>query len=389
MTSTTNAEIAKADGDLRIALLLGIANWFLFLDHIPHNVVGALTMRNFGFSGATDLFVFVGGYAVTLIYARMTLERGFLVAATRIFKRVWQLYAAYIVLFVIYVELISYVATRTAAPEIISEFNITGFIDHPIRTLIYGLFLQAKPLNLDVLQLTIALMAFQPIIVFGLLYVPNVTIVASVTLYAAGRLLDWNLSSYPYGDWYLNPFCWQLLFVMGGWLALIGARYAPAIRAMQAAPALRATALLYLLFALTIVSTSDIPALAQMMPSGLSDMLPPNDRRGCRASSHPALRDLDVPVHVAGAARLGIPAISRLAADHQVRRGMAGRVLCRRLPLIRCAPDPDYGPILTGKAGRGQHRRYRRDDGRRLLRLVVEAAGRQVGRRGAFLNPVI
>jgi hypothetical protein len=65
---------------------------------------------------------------------------------------------------------------------------------------------------------------------------------------------------------------------MGGWLALIGARYAPAIRAMQAAPALRATALLYLLFALTIVSTSDIPALAQMMPSGLSDMLPPNDR---------------------------------------------------------------------------------------------------------------
>ncbi|MGY2847755.1 hypothetical protein ACVIWU_002367 [Bradyrhizobium sp. USDA 4509] len=278
MTSTTNAEIAKADGDLRIALLLGIANWFLFLDHIPHNVVGALTMRNFGFSGATDLFVFVGGYAVTLIYARMTLERGFLVAATRIFKRVWQLYAAYIVLFVIYVELISYVATRTAAPEIISEFNITGFIDHPIRTLIYGLFLQAKPLNLDVLQLTIALMAFQPIIVFGLLYVPNATVVASVTLYAAGRLLNWNLSSYPYGDWYLNPFCWQLLFVMGGWLALIGARYAPAIRAMQAAPALRAMALLYLLFALTIVSISDIPALAQMMPSGLSDVLLPNDR---------------------------------------------------------------------------------------------------------------
>ncbi|WP_050628605.1 OpgC domain-containing protein [Bradyrhizobium viridifuturi] len=278
MTSTTNAEIARADGDLRIALLLGVANWFLFLDHIPHNFVSALTMRNFGFSGATDLFVFVGGYAVTLFYARMTLERGFLVAATRIFKRVWQLYAAYIVLFVIYVELISYVAARTAAPEIISEFNITGFIDHPVRTLIYGLFLQAKPLNLDVLQLIIALMAFQPIVVFGLLYVPNATLLASVTLYAAARVLDWNLTSYPYGAWYLNPFCWQLPFVMGGWLALIGTRYAPAIRAMQASSALRATALLYLLFALTIVSSSEIPALAQMMPSGLSDVLLQNDR---------------------------------------------------------------------------------------------------------------
>lgn len=169
----------------------------------------------------------------------------------------------YIVLFVIYVELISYVAARTAAPEIISEFNITGFIDHPVRTLIYGLFLQAKPLNLDVLQLIIALMAFQPIVIFGLLYVPNATLLASVALYAAARVLDWNLTSYPYGAWYLNPFCWQLLFVMGGWLALIGTRYAPAIRAMQANSALRATALLYLLFALTIVSSSEIPALAR------------------------------------------------------------------------------------------------------------------------------
>ncbi len=184
----------------------------------------------------------------------------------------------YIVLFVIYVELISYVAARTAAPEIISEFNITGFIDHPVRTLIYGLFLQAKPLNLDVLQLIIALMAFQPIVIFGLLYVPNATLLASVALYAAARVLDWNLTSYPYGAWYLNPFCWQLLFVMGGWLALIGTRYAPAIRAMQANSALRATALLYLLFALTIVSSSEIPALAQMMPSGLSDVLLQNDR---------------------------------------------------------------------------------------------------------------
>ena len=116
MNPTKNAEIAAADSDLRIALLLGIANWFLFLDHVPHNVVNALTMRNFGFSGATDLFVFVGGYATTLIYTRMAVERGMLVAATRIFRRVWQLYAAYIVLFVIYVELISYVAARTAAP---------------------------------------------------------------------------------------------------------------------------------------------------------------------------------------------------------------------------------------------------------------------------------
>lgn len=259
-------------------MLLGIANWFLFLDHIPQNVVSMLTLRNFGFSGATDLFAFVGGYTATLNFARIALERGYLVAATRIFKRVWQLYAAYVVLFVIYVELISYAATRTAAPEIISEFNITGFIDHPIRTLIYGLFLQAKPLNLDVLQLVIAVMAVQPVFLLGLLRVPNLTLLASVALYAAARILDWNLASYPDGHWYFNPFCWQLLFTMGGWFALMSKRYARVIRAMQAVPALRAAALLYLLFALAIVSGSNVPALAKMMPGPLIDTFLPDDK---------------------------------------------------------------------------------------------------------------
>ena len=51
MYPSMKAELASRDGDLRLCLLLGIAAWFLFLDHIPHNAVGLLTMRNFGFSG--------------------------------------------------------------------------------------------------------------------------------------------------------------------------------------------------------------------------------------------------------------------------------------------------------------------------------------------------
>jgi hypothetical protein len=69
--SAAKARITTSDGDLRIMLLLGIANWFLFLDHIPHNAVSSLTLRNFGFSGATDLFVFVGGYAAATMYGRV------------------------------------------------------------------------------------------------------------------------------------------------------------------------------------------------------------------------------------------------------------------------------------------------------------------------------
>src|SRR4030095_8417231 len=122
MYTSMKAELAARDGALRLCLLLGIAAWFLFLDHVPHNVVSLLTMRNFGFSGATDLFVFIGGYNAALLYGSMMLERGFVVTATRIFKRLWQLYAAYIVMFVIYIDLIGYVARKSRASEMIGEF---------------------------------------------------------------------------------------------------------------------------------------------------------------------------------------------------------------------------------------------------------------------------
>ena len=104
--------LAARSPDLRIDLLRGLANWFLFLDHIPHNVVNLLTIRNFGFSGATDVFVFVAGYAAAIFFGKMAQERGFVVTATRIFRRVWQLYAAYVVLFVIYIDIIGNVAAQ-------------------------------------------------------------------------------------------------------------------------------------------------------------------------------------------------------------------------------------------------------------------------------------
>jgi len=279
MHPSMKAEIAAREGDPRLSLLLGIAAWFLFLDHVPHNAVSALTMRNFGFSGATDLFVFVGGYIAAILYGQMMLERGYVVAATRIFRRVWQLYAAYVALFVIYINLIGYVARKTAAPEIIYEFNISGILGHTIRTLIYGLLLQAKPLNLDVLQLFIVLMAFFPIVLFGMMRRPNLTMVGSIALYLAAREFDWNLSSFPEGRWYFNPFSWQLLFVLGTWFALMGRRQMRAIRSLQEISTLRIAALVYLLFALVITMAGKFPQLGgDLIPASVLDLFLPNDK---------------------------------------------------------------------------------------------------------------
>ena len=129
MNSSADTSLAALARDPRIDFTRGLANWFIFLDHIPHNAVSLLTLRNFGFSGATDLFVFVAGYAAALFYGRMAQERGQLVTATRIFRRVWQLYAAYVVLFVIYIDVIGNVAAQYAATDIIDEYNVIGLVE--------------------------------------------------------------------------------------------------------------------------------------------------------------------------------------------------------------------------------------------------------------------
>jgi hypothetical protein len=267
--------VAAHGRDARIDLFRGIANWSIFLDHIPDNVVNWITMRNYGFSGAADMFIFISGYAASIVYAKMTLERGFVVGASRMFKRAWQLYAAYVVLFVIYIVTITDVAARYAATDIIYEFNVTALVDHPMRTLIYGLLLESRPLNLDILQLYIPLMVFFPPVLWLMLRKPDLALAASAALYFAARAFDWNLRSLPDGNWYFNPFCWQLLFVMGAWFALGGMEKC---RSLLRSSILFYLAIAYLLFALVMTMAGRFPEFGEMFPAWLVDAFYPNDR---------------------------------------------------------------------------------------------------------------
>src|SRR5438046_8733788 len=130
-----NAILPDKGRDLRLDLFRGVANWAIYLDHIPDNVVNWITTRNYGFSDAADLFVFISGYTASFVYARMMLERGFIVGATRLTKRVWQLYVAHIILFVIYIASISYLALRFSDPDIGHDFTVVGLVDMATQTL--------------------------------------------------------------------------------------------------------------------------------------------------------------------------------------------------------------------------------------------------------------
>src|SRR6201991_3336183 len=261
--------------DLRLDLFRGLALWLIFLDHIPSNVVSWITIRNYGFSDATEIFIFISGFTAAFVYGRAMTERGFIISGGRILRRAWQIYVAHVFLFAIYLAEIAYVATSFENPLYAEEMNILDFLKNPDQTIIQALLLKFKPSNMDVLPLYIILLLLFPPILWLLLFRSTLALGASVLLYVLTWEFNWNMPSYPSGHWYFNPFAWQLLFVFGAWCALGGAqRLATVLRS----PVTVSIAIAYLLFAFVISLTWYIPGMSQYVPHWLEEAIYPVDK---------------------------------------------------------------------------------------------------------------
>ena len=173
---------------MRLDLFRGIALWLIFIDHLPPNILTWFTIRNYGFSDATEIFIFISGYTAAFVYGRAMLEAGFVVATARILRRVWQIYVAHVFLFTIFLAEISYVATRFENPLYTEEMGIMDFLKQPDVTIVQALLLRFRPVNMDVLPLYIVLMLFLPLILWLMKWKADLTLALSVLLYA----LTWH-----------------------------------------------------------------------------------------------------------------------------------------------------------------------------------------------------
>lgn len=233
--SSKGADLAEAEGtpaerpappsgrDLRLDLFRGLALWFIFLNHIPNNVANWITNRNFGFSDATEIFVFISGYTAAMVYGRQIDTAGVMVTSARILRRAWQLYVAFIFLFVIYLAEISYVVGSFSNPLYAEEMGALQFLAEPDVALVQAMLLKFRPANMDVLPLYIVLLATFPPILWALKKKPDLTLAASILVWGVAGYTGFNLPAYPDDRmWFFNPFAWQLMFVFGGWCGLGG-----------------------------------------------------------------------------------------------------------------------------------------------------------------------
>lgn len=204
--------------DLRLDFFRGLALWFIFIDHVPSSIVGNITFRNFGFSDATEIFVYISGYTAAIVYGAALRRNGFLRMTFQVLKRCWQLYAAHILLFVFFIAQITWVSTRFDNASFVEELNVMQFHEQPQESIIRALILHYRPVNLDVLPLYMALLLAFPLCLWLMARSRPLALLVSVLLWAGVQQFHWAFPVYENGDtWLFNPLGWQLLFVIGAY----------------------------------------------------------------------------------------------------------------------------------------------------------------------------
>ena len=76
LVGETPPELKGSGRDLRLDVCRGIALWWIFLDHVPNNFGSWLTPRNYGFSDAAEVFMFISGATCALAYGTARQREG-------------------------------------------------------------------------------------------------------------------------------------------------------------------------------------------------------------------------------------------------------------------------------------------------------------------------
>ena len=202
--------------DLRLDFFRGLALIFIFIDHIPENILSYFTIGAVEFFDAAEIFIFISGYTAALVYGQTLVSQGTLYATARVLGRAWQLYVAHIFLFVMFIAEVSYTVTTFNNPMYNDEMRVGDFLDEPHVAIVKALLLEFQPTFLDILPLYILLLVVFPVVLLGLRLRPLIVLLPSFMLYLIVQATNLSVPAYPEGHvWYFNPLAWQFVFIAG------------------------------------------------------------------------------------------------------------------------------------------------------------------------------
>ena len=237
--------------DVRLDLFRGLALICIFIDHTPGNLLGYVTMRAYGLSDAAETFVLIAGYTAVLAYSRVFEQHGLFAGAKRVGARIWDLYAAHILLTAVCALGLALAARWFENPLYYEYVNLTPYAYDPFGAIWRTMVLYYQLGYLNILPLYIALLAWFPILWWLMQRDLRLAFAVSFAIWLVPNLILFNLPSWPdiYG-WFFNPFAWQLLFSCGA----IAAVYVQRGGVLPRAHWVTAVAIAYVVFAFVVAA---------------------------------------------------------------------------------------------------------------------------------------
>ena len=232
--------------DLRLDFFRGIAMFIILMAHTPGNFLTSWIPARWGFSDATEMFVFCSGMASAIAFGATFDRAGVLLGTARVVYRIWQVYWAHVVLFFATAALLVYltdldITTRNYWGQMnlwmLFVEHRQGLWENP-NILFSFMTLQWVPNLFDILPMYMVILAMMPVMIVLARVHFGAVAVLSVTLWMLGQRAWMEALGLPYANftaepwvgndewqrrWFLNPFGWQLVFFTGfafmrGWL---------------------------------------------------------------------------------------------------------------------------------------------------------------------------
>ena len=220
--------------------------FIILFAHPPGNFLTSWIPARFGFSDATEIFVFCSGMASAIAFGATFDRAGFALGSARVAYRNWQVYWAHVGLFFATAGMLAFLTDLDSTTRNYwGQLNLWMlFVEHSeglweIPDMLFRFMtLQWVPNLFDILPMYMVILAMMPLVIFLARIHFGLVVAFCLTLWVLGQRSFMEAIGLPYFNftaepwvgsddwqrrWFLNPFGWQLVFFTGfafmrGWL---------------------------------------------------------------------------------------------------------------------------------------------------------------------------
>ena len=205
--------------------------FIILMAHTPGNFLTSWIPARWGFSDATEMFVFCSGMASAIAFGGAFQRVGWLLGTARVAFRIWQVYWAHIGLFVAVAAMLAGIDFYGGYDKnYIGSLNLWKFFEDPAVPLIGLVTLSYVPNYFDILPMYMVVLAMMPLIMALQRVHTGLVFAFMVVVWLGAQQSLWGdahlaFPAEPWSDrnWFFNPFGWQLIFFTGfafmrGWL---------------------------------------------------------------------------------------------------------------------------------------------------------------------------